>query len=292
MNYFLISSLTIVLSFFGIFQPVNFNPVATNPMDAPMPMCHDGGDDMAVFVSNPRFAAFHPAPQPLVFAELGSMVNFKTPDGKTANGYLVKAKKKSNKWLFVYQEWWGLNDHIKHEADVFYNDLGGSVNVIALDMYDGKSATDPKEAGKIMQSVTEPRLESIVKGAIGLAGKKAKIANVGWCFGGGWSLKSALIGGKQTVGSVMYYGMPVKDVERLKTLNSDVLGLFATEEFISKATVEEFAANMKTAGKTLTYKIFAGVHGFANPSNPKHDAALTKEAYGMAIGYLKGKFGV
>ena len=49
---------------------------------------------------------------------------------------------------------------------------------------------------------------------------------------------------------------------------------------------------MKTAGKTLTYKIFAGVHGFANPSNPKHDAALTKEAYGMAIGYLKGKFGV
>ena len=90
----------------------------------------------------------------------------------------------------------------------------------------------------------------------------------------------------------MYYGMPVKEVEKLKTLNCDVLGLFATEERISKAVIEEFAANMKTAGKGLEYKIFNGVHGFANPSNPKYDEALAKEAYGMALGYLKKKFGM
>jgi carboxymethylenebutenolidase len=47
---------------------------------------------------------------------------------------------------------------------------------------------------------------------------------------------------------------------------------------------------MKTAGKGLEYKIFNGVHGFANPSNPKYDEALTKEAYGMALDYLKKKF--
>jgi len=86
--------------------------------------------------------------------------------------------------------------------------------------------------------------------------------------------------------------MPVRDVEKLKTLNGDVLGLFATEERISKAIVEEFAANMKTAGKELNYKIFDGVHGFANPSNPKYDEAATKEAYGMALDYLKKRLKV
>lgn len=247
--------------------------------------------NMVAFASDKAFIASHLAP--IVYKHIsevgGTMIDFDTPDGKKANGYVVKAKKKSNKWLFVYQEWWGLNDHIKRQADVFYNDLGGNVNVLALDMYDGKVATDASEAGKMMSGVVEARLENIVKGGLEYAGKKAKVANVGWCFGGGWSLKSAIIGGKQTVGSVMYYGMPVKDVEKLKTLNCDVLGLFATEQWISKEVIEEFAANMKTAGKGINYKIFDAAHAFANPSNPKYDQAKAKEAYGMAIEYLKKK---
>jgi len=168
--------------------------------------------------------------------------------------------------------------------------LDGKVNVLALDMYDGKVTADPKEAGQWVRSVVETRLENIIKAGQTYAGKKALIANLGWCFGGGWSLKSGILLGKQNIGSVMYYGMPVKDVEKLKTLSSDVLGLFATENFISKTIIEEFAANMKTAGKPLEYKIFDAAHGFANPSNPKHDEAKSKEANSMALNYLKKKF--
>lgn len=249
-------------------------------------------DNMNAFASDPAFQALHLSPLPIVFDGKGEMISFPTPDGTTGSAYLIKAKKKSDKWLFVYQEWWGLNDHIKKEAEHFYNDMDGKVNVLALDMYDGKLATDPKEAGKLMQSAKEPRLEHIVKGAQAYVGAKAQIAQVGWCFGGSWSLKSGLLNGKQNVGVVMYYGMPVRDVERLKTLNSDVLGLFATEQYISKAVIEEFAASMKAAGKELEYKIFDGVHGFANPSNPKFDAEKAKEAYGMALTYLKKRLKV
>lgn len=254
--------------------------------------CHADipSDDMAQFASDPAFQALHLSPLTIKYQAQGEMVKFSTPDGTDASGYLIRSKKKSDKWLFVYQEWWGLNDHIKKEADKFYNDLGGGVNVLALDMYDGKSTSDPKEAGQIMQSVKQERLESIVKGGVNMAGKEAKIASVGWCFGGGWSLKSGLIEGSQNVGVVMYYGMPVRDVEKLKTLNSDVLGLFATEQYISKEIIEDFAAKMKEAGKKLDYKIFDGVHGFANPSNPKYDQAIAGEAYGMALGYLKKKY--
>lgn len=289
MNNLLLSLSALLIWFAGFFQPAR--TVVVQMPKTPVTMCHTPNpDEMAVWAADPAFQALHPAPLPLDYAETGQMINFKTADGMEAKAYLIKAKKKSKKWLFVYQEWWGLNEYIKRQSDIFYNDLGGDVNVLALDMYDGKSTSDPKEAAKLIQGVQESRLENIVKGAYDYAGKKAKVANVGWCFGGGWSLKSALLGGKKNIGSIIYYGMPVRDVEKLKTLNSDVLGLFATEERISKAVIEEFAANMKTAGKSLEYKIFPGVHGFANPSNPKYDEVLAKEAYSMALAYLKKKF--
>lgn len=283
----LIQSLVLFWAFFPFSLTTQ---VTTDP--GQITICHSIPASMADFVSDPEFVKMHPKPVVMDFKGLGEEIRFDTPDGKQAGGYFIKAKKKSDKWLFVYQEWWGLNDHIRAEADKFYNDLGESVNVLALDMYDGKVATEPSEAGKLMQGANQDRLASIIKGGYDFAGKKAQVASVGWCFGGGLSLKSALAGGGQNIGSVMYYGMPVQDVEQLKTLNSDVLGLFATEKWISKEVIEEFAANMKKADKKLTYKIFPGVHGFANPSNPNYDAENTKVAYGMALEYLKGKFKV
>ncbi len=283
---FLFTNLFIVALYLlsGIYQPVK--------IQKPITVCHTTPKDMADFVSDPEFVKMHPAPVYFDFQGLGKEISFTAADGKNASAYLVKAKKKSNKWLFVYQEWWGLNDHIRSEADKYYKDLGENVNILALDMYDGKSTSDPAEAGKLMQGADQARLMNIINAGYKYAGPKAQVASVGWCFGGGLSLKSALAGGKQNIGSVMYYGMPVQDVEQLKMLNSDVLGLFATEQWISKEVIEEFAVNMKKADKKLTYKIFNAVHGFSNPSNPKFDPEATKEAYGMSLGYLKSKFKV
>lgn len=248
--------------------------------------------NMAEFTTDKNFVESHQIPLAYNHNSLvgGEMITFKTTDVTDGNAYFVKSKTKSNKWLFVYQEWWGLNDHIKKQADILYNEMGGNVNVLAIDMYDGKVATTREDAAKYMQGADEKRLENIVTGALNYAGKKAKVASIGWCFGGGWSLKSAILSKKQAVGSVMYYGMPVQDIEKLKTLNCEVLGLFATEEWISKKIIEEFAANMKTAKKSLNYKIFEAAHAFANPSNPKFDEKAATEANAMAVQFLKEKF--
>ncbi|MDN3205741.1 dienelactone hydrolase family protein [Algoriphagus sediminis] len=284
----LLFSLILFLFYFDFSEP---KPLPLNPFDE-ITVCHDFGPGMEQFSDDPEFIKLHPAPDRINYSAMGEMINFDTPDGKKASGYFIPASNPdSDKWLFVYQEWWGLNDQIKEQADIFYNDLNSKVNVLALDMYDGKVTSDPQEAGQFMRSANEARLQSIVLGAQQFAGSEAMIANVGWCFGGGWSLKSALLTGSQNIGSVMYYGMPVQDVEMLKTLNSDVLGLFATEEYISKEIIENFAQNMEKAGKDLEYKIFDAAHGFANPSNPRHDPEATSEAYEMAIGYLRDKFG-
>lgn len=250
-------------------------------------------EDYQLLGGSADFVRAHAEPLPFTFISQagGEMMIFPTPDGKTANAFLIKSKKPSKKWLFVYQEWWGLNDYIKKQSETFYNDLGGDVNVIALDMYDGKVATKSEDAGKYMKEANEDRLNHIMKGALTYVGKKAKIASVGWCFGGGLSLKSALVEGKQAIGCIIYYGMPVKEVAKLKTLKTDVLGLFAgREKWINKDVVLEFDKNMKSAGKSLTYKIFDAEHAFANPSNPNFDTQASAEAYKMSLDYLKKRY--
>jgi len=238
--------------------------------------------------TTPAFANMHPDvrkanQEPL----LGSMIQYKTSDGLMANGYFIPSKKKSKKWLIVIQEWWGLNDNIKHEADKYSKDLQ-DMNILAVDMYDGKVAAKADSAAKIMRSVNMDRLTNIIRGAITLAGDKASIYTVGWCFGGMWSLQSAILAGSQAKGTVMFYGRPENDLEKLKSIQCDVIGFFGNlDRSPAPAMVTEFENNMKTAGKNLvTHKYEAG-HGFANPSNPSFNADAAADSYSKAIAFLK-----
>lgn len=88
------------------------------------PVCQNSFDDMAMLAANHDFQQLHEAPEAYHYDGKGETVTFATPDGKTGQGFFLKAPKKSKKWLFVYQEWWGLNDYIKKESEKFYTDLG------------------------------------------------------------------------------------------------------------------------------------------------------------------------
>ena len=143
----------------------------------------------AMLASNPQFKMSHKNPLPMHFqSSIGEAITYKTPDGKQASAFFMKAKKPTNNYLLVIHEWWGLNDYVKKESEKLYNDLG-NVNIIDLDLYDGKVATTREDAGKFMQAVSDDRARAIVNGAIAYAGANAHIATIGWCFGGGWSLQ-------------------------------------------------------------------------------------------------------
>jgi len=245
-------------------------------------------DQFKAEASTASFAMMHDNPIPYVAADpLGKAVTFKAADGSNAMGYEIRSKKKSNKWLFVIQEWWGLNDYIKKESETYYNDLE-DVNVIALDLYDGKIAATADSAMKLIQSVKTDRLESIIKGAIAYAGTDAKIYTVGWCFGGMWSLQSTLLAGKQAAGCVMFYGRPENNVEKLKTLNCDVIGFFGNKDRSpSPEVVNKFEADMQAAGKKLIANKYDAGHGFANPSNPVFNKEAAADAHAKAVAFLK-----
>ena len=236
----------------------------------------------------PAFAAMHLSPI-VVNPEnlLGKMMSFDAADGKQANAYFIAAKKKSNKYLIVIQEWWGLNENIKMESDKYYTDLG-DVNVIAVDMYDGKVAATPDSAMKLMRGADMGRMTAIMQGAIKYAGSKASIYSVGWCFGGMWSLQTAILAGPQAKGSVMYYGRPETNMDKLKSIQCDIIGFFGNlDQSPSPTMVNDFEKNMKEAGKNLSVNRYQAGHGFANPSNPSYNAAAKEDSYAKAIAFFK-----
>jgi len=238
--------------------------------------------------STPTFASMHIAPIKVNEADLlGKMTSFEAADGKPASAYFIPAKKKSKKWLIVIQEWWGLNDHIKLEADKYYAALG-DMNVIAVDMYDGKVAATPDSAMKLMRGADMGRMNAIIQGAIKNAGADASIYSVGWCFGGMWSLQTAILAGPQAKGSVMYYGRPESNMDKLKSIQCDIIGFFGNQDQApSPAMVNDFENNMKLAGKNLSVNRYEANHGFANPSNPSFNPTATADAYAKAIAFLK-----
>jgi carboxymethylenebutenolidase len=237
---------------------------------------------------NESFASLHLTPEPFTLENpKGSMITFKTPDGKEGHAYFLKSGAPTDRVLFVYHEWWGLNDYIKQEAEKLQAELG-EINVYAIDLYDGKVAATVPDAQKLMGDMKEERSKAIIQGAISFVGKKARIASIGWCMGGAWSLQSALLEGKQAVACVMYYGMPESDVKKLKTLHCDVLGIFALQDgFITPAIVKQFEANMQSVGKKVTVHNYDSFHAFANPSNPRYNKEYAADAHAKALAYLK-----
>lgn len=253
------------------------------------PSCCSG---MAVFASDPSFIAAHLAPAALNFrAKEGKMVAFKSADGRAGHGFFVPASKGNKDAILMFHEWWGLNDHIKQEAEKLHDELGAAV--LAVDLYDGKMTSDPQEAGKLMGAMDQPRGKSLVDGALaavqnGALDNAKSIGTIGWCFGGGWSHRAAIEGGKNVQACVIYYGMPSTDPADLAKLKAPVLMFWGTQDgFINAKVVSGFEAAMKKAGKSLKTHSFDAVHAFANPSNPKYDKAAAATSHAETLAFFR-----
>jgi carboxymethylenebutenolidase len=247
--------------------------------------------DFAVLAMNESFMASHDAPLPLNYTPAkGSMVSFETLDaGKKGNAFYVPSDKPTTNVLLIFHEWWGLNEYIKREAER-WQEMLGNVDVYAVDLYDGLATSDPVTAGKFSGGLDKKRAENIIKGILALAGRDKAIASLGWCMGGSWAFQASLLAGKQSVGTVMYYGFPEQEEKKIKTLTSDVLYIYATRDaHITRPVVDRFKAQVEETGNKFDLHTYDAVHAFANPSNPNHDALSSTQAELIAKKFLQEK---
>jgi len=235
-----------------------------------------------------EFKTAHAEPLPYNGPKIqGEAVEFSTPDGENASAWLIPSKKKSSTYLLIFHEWWGLTDHVKEEAQIWADELG-DVNVLCLDLYDGKSSLQRETAAELMQSVDEDRIRQIISGARQYIGFNSDVMTLGWCFGGGWSLQASMMFAAKSKACVIYYGMPETNPDKLKSLQADVLGIFASrDEWINQEVVENFSEAMNEARKSLDVVTFDAEHAFANPTNPQFNKSADRQAHAMALEFLK-----
>jgi len=172
--------------------------------------------------------------------------------------------------LIVIHEWWGLNEQVKSDAEKLANQ--GYV-ALALDLYRGKVATTPDEAHELMRGVPDDRGMRDLEAAFAYLAsrpdvKANKIGSVGWCMGGGWSIKLAVNEPKLAACGVNYGPLPT-DSANIARIKAPVLGNFgADDRGITPVSVNAFDSAMKSAGKAIDVKIYEGAgHAFENPNN-------------------------
>ena len=217
-------------------------------------------------------------------------VSYKSGDD-TVSGYLALPDSPGpHPALIVIQEFWGLNDWVKEQAQRFA-DQGYAA--LAVDLYRGKSASNPEEAHELMRGMPHDRALRDLKAAFDYLAsrpdvKKDKIGSVGWCMGGGYSLELAENEPKLAACAVNYGALPT-DPALIQKIRAPVLGNFGAEDRgIPPDAVHAFEKAMKDAGKTIDAKVYEGAgHAFENPNNKggyRQDAAT--DAWARMLGFF------
>ncbi|MDP9121050.1 MAG: dienelactone hydrolase family protein [Acidobacteriota bacterium] len=236
-----------------------------------------------------------PAPAQDVTADA---VTYGAQDGKALRGYLARprAGKGALPAIIVIHEWWGLNDNIRA---VTRRLAGEGYTALAVDLYGGAAADNPDAAMKLMSSAMQnkPAAEANLRHAYDYLKKQSaapRIGVIGWCFGGGWSLATALLVPEGIDATVMYYGHPETDKEKLAHLRSPLIGFFGADDgSIPAATVRQFESTLKGLGKDVEVHIYDGAgHAFANPSGTNYRPAAADDAWARTVAFLKRTLGV
>ncbi len=189
--------------------------------------------------------------------------------------------------VLVVHEWWGLNDYAKRRAEQLAR-LG--YVAFALDMYGkGISTTDPKEAGRLAGLFRDDRPFGRARAAAGLEVLRkrpqvdpARIAAIGYCFGGTVVLEMAR-SGADLKGVVSFHGgLATPNPADAGNIKGKVLVLHGADDtFESPAEITAFQEEMRQAKVDWQMVYYGGaVHSFTNPDAGK--AGIKGVAYDEA----------
>ena len=212
-------------------------------------------------------------------APKGRSLELRLPSGRTSTAYVSRPKGAARGGLLLLHEWWGLDDWVRLEADRYATQ---GYLVLAVDLFGGSVAADPDQAQKLMSALDEKAATEIEVAGIdwlaqALPGKK--IATLGWSMGGGQSLNAALASGGKVAATVIYYGLPVTDVNLLRKLQGPVLGIWAKRDgWITPEKVAAFDLALKDAGIKHEFRSYDADHAFANPSGGRYNAPAAQDA--------------
>ena len=255
----------------------------TNEVEALMSI-HDGDSPIPTAIAQVE-------PQVRVVTE---SVEYVVIDGQGVNGYYAYPQDAVEPLpgILAIHEWWGLNENIEAMARRL---AGEGYQVLAVDLYNGEIADTSEGAKQLVQKVASNPFAAeanISKAYSFLATEKQapQIGSIGWCFGGSWSLSTALLFPQELDAAVIYYGGQIKEAttEELSTLEMPILGIFGAEDSsIPLETVSEFESTLDELGKEAEITVYEDAgHAFANPSGQNYVPEAAERAWEQTKEFL------
>lgn len=234
--------------------------------------------------------AIAPEPSQPVVSE---SVTYATVEGTPVTGYLARPADTSqpHPGLIVIHEWWGLNDNIEQMTERL---AGEGYVALAVDLL-GNVADTPEEARSLVEDAAQrpEQLEDNLRQAFQYLSAEQgapSIGSIGWCFGGSWSLRTALILPEDLDAAVIYYGGQLEtDAEVLEPLTMPILGIFgALDTNPSVETVQAFETTLNALDKEAEIYIYDDAdHAFANSSGTRYNPEAAEAAWERTTAFLQ-----
>jgi carboxymethylenebutenolidase len=217
-----------------------------------------------------------------------------TLDGRELRGYLAQPAGAELRpddglpGLLVVHEWWGLNDNVETMARMFAQQ---GYETLAVDLFGGEVAEDPDRARQLTQAVDESKARDNLRQAVRYVAEELqapRVGVVGWCFGGRWSLDTALAAPADVDATVVYYGQPVTERDRLARLEAPFLGIYGAEDSsIPVDQVRRLESTLRDLGKDVEVHVYDGAgHAFANPSGDRYEPEAARDAWEKTLAFL------
>jgi carboxymethylenebutenolidase len=283
-------------------QSVRFTLLFTLSMLCLLPATARADEKSAMDATLERMAEQHQHDRPTATAAAttppaqavtGEEVVYAQVGGQPVRGYLARPKgaKAALPGLLVIHEWWGLNDNIRRMADRL---AGEGYTALAVDLYGGQSADTPEKAQALMGTVlknTQPAEDNLKQAYnfLETRQKAPRIGVIGWCFGGGWSLQTALLFPEKVDAAVIYYGHLVDDKAKLAPLKMPILGFFGgKDQSIPVASVRSFEKTLKDLGKSVEIHVYDDAsHAFANASGGSYNPKAAEDSWKRTTAFFK-----
>jgi carboxymethylenebutenolidase len=221
---------------------------------------------------------------------MGEMIEIQS-NGTSIAGYLARpeASKANGNGVIVIQEWWGLVPHIKSVADRFAAE--GYV-ALAPDLYRGKSATAPDEAGRMLMALNAGEAEKDLRGAISALKDQVsgKVNVVGFCMGGQLAMLAATTNPGELAAAVNFYGIHPMIKPEFSRLGCPLLGLFGENDAsVNPQVVAGLVEAIRSAGKSVEHHIYPGAgHAFFNDTRPEaYSEAAATDAWQRTLRFFQ-----
>ena len=116
--------------------------------------------------------------------------------------------------------------------------------------------------------------------------KPNRIGSVGYCMGGGLSLRLACEN-MELAATVVFYGRNPSPIDLVKNINCPILGNYAGEDKgITEADVNLLKDTLKKYGKTYDIKIYPGApHGCFNDTRESYRPEAAKDAWQRLLNF-------